>query len=93
MKLDLTNPLSAWTTKALPTADPSSTLNSLISGAFILIGIIAVITLIVGGLQFMLANGDSVKIKRSRQAILYAIIGLVVAVSAYSIMDFVLNSL
>ncbi len=92
MKFNFINLLSKWTVD-IPKSTPDSTLNSLISGVFILVGIIAVMTLIVGGLQFMLANGDANKIKRSRQAILYAIIGLVVAVSAYSIMEFVLNHL
>lgn len=57
----------------------------------IAIGIISVIVIIVGGIRFTTSNGDSAKIKSAKDTILYAIVGLVVAVLAFPIATFVLD--
>jgi hypothetical protein len=53
----------------------------------------SVIVIIIAGLQYMLATGDSAKINNAKNAILYALIGLVIAVLAQSIILFVLRRL
>jgi len=55
------------------------------------IGIISVIVIIVGGIRFTTSNGNAEQIKSAKNTILYAIIGLVVAVLAFPIATFVLN--
>jgi hypothetical protein len=44
------------------------------------IGIAAVIVIIIAGIQYMVSTGDSTKVNNAKNAILYAIVGLVVAV-------------
>lgn len=56
-------------------------------------GVAAVIIIIVGGLYMMLANGDSAKIANGRNAVIYAIVGLIVIVVAQSIITLVVNRL
>jgi hypothetical protein len=58
-----------------------------------IVGVVAVIVIIIGGLQYMLAAGDSAKINNAKNAILYALIGLVVAVIAQFIILFVIGAL
>lgn len=55
------------------------------------IGVISVIMIIVGGIFYTLSGGDASKIKRAKDTVLYSVIGLVVALLAYAIVNFVLN--
>lgn len=61
--------------------------------ALYVIGAVSVLMLIWGGLRYIISGGDSKKITDAKNTILYAIIGLVIAVFAYAIIRFVLNTL
>lgn len=54
-----------------------------------LIGAISVIMIVIGGIKYTLSNGDSSQITSAKNTILYAVIGLVVALLAYAIVNFV----
>jgi hypothetical protein len=58
-----------------------------------LIGSISIIMIIIGGLRFVLANGDSKQAGEARNTILYAVIGIVVAISALAIVTFVTSNI
>lgn len=60
---------------------------------FFIIGIAAVIVLIIGGLRYVFSSGDEKGVTAAKNTILYAIVGLVVAVLAFSIVNFVLGGL
>lgn len=55
------------------------------------LGAIAVIVIVIGGIRYATSNGDSGQIKSAKDTILYAVVGLVVALLAYAIVRFVLN--
>jgi hypothetical protein len=55
-------------------------------------GIAAVIMIIVGGLRYITSGGDSSKIAGAKNAILYAIVGLVVVALAQFVVRFVLDN-
>lgn len=55
------------------------------------IGVISVIMIIVGGIRYTVSNGDSSKITQAKNTVLYAVIGLVVALLAYAIVNFVVD--
>ena len=57
-----------------------------------LIGAVSVIMLIVGGLRYVLSNGDSSAVTSAKNTILYAVIGIIVALLAYAIVNFVVGS-
>ena len=57
-----------------------------------ILGAIAVIMIIIGGVRYTTSNGDSSAIKGAKDTILYAVIGLVVAILAYAIVNFVLGA-
>lgn len=52
---------------------------------------IAVIMIIIGGIRYTTSNGDANSTKGAKDTILYAVIGLVVAILAYAIVTFVLD--
>lgn len=58
---------------------------------FFVIGVIAVIVIIVSGIKYMTADGDSSKIKSAKDTLFYAVIGLVVSIMAYAIVIFIVN--
>ena len=55
--------------------------------------VIAVIIIVIAGLTMVLSSGDSGKIKESRDAIIYAAVGLVVIALARTIVGFVATRL
>jgi H+/Cl- antiporter ClcA len=62
---------------------------TIISILLFAIGSIAVIMIIVGGIRYTLSNGDASQIKSAKDTILYAVIGLIVSLLAYAIVNFV----
>lgn len=56
-----------------------------------ILGIVAVVVLIIGGIGYMTSSGDSTKVKRARDTILYAIIGLVICALAFGIVNFAVS--
>lgn len=57
------------------------------------VGVISVIMLIVGGIKYATSAGDSNKVTSAKNTIMYAIIGLAVAVLAFAIVGFVTETL
>ena len=57
-----------------------------------ILGAIAVIMIIIGGIRYTTSNGDSSSIQGAKNTILYAVVGLVVAILAYAIVNFVIDA-
>lgn len=58
-----------------------------------IIGIASTIIVIYGGLKYILANGDANSVDNAKNTILYALIGVVVAVVSRGIILFVINNI
>lgn len=58
-----------------------------------IVGIIAVIMLIIGGIKYVVSGGDAKKVTDAKNTVLYAIIGLVIAFLAFAIVNFVISAL
>ena len=58
-----------------------------------IVGIIAVIMLILGGVKYLTSGGDSKKVTDAKNTVLYAIIGLVVCFLSFAIVNFVISAL
>lgn len=56
-----------------------------------IVGIAAVVMIMVGGFKYITSQGDSNSINSAKNTVLYAIIGLVVALFAQLIVRFVIN--
>ena len=57
-----------------------------------IVGAVAVIMIVIGGLRYVTSGGNSSSISAAKNTILYAVIGLIVALLAYAVINFVLNS-
>jgi hypothetical protein len=69
------------------------TIASIIKILFFIVGIVAVVMIIIGGFRYITSNGDSSQIASAKNTIIYALVGLVVAVMAQAIVAFVFNKL
>ena len=94
-----TDPLNAGT----ECAQGAGTANSLFGAGGIfqtitnillfLIGAIAVIMLIIGGVRYVISGGDQAQVTSAKNTILYAIVGIVVAFLAFAAVNFVTTQL
>ena len=58
-----------------------------------IVGVIAVVMLIIGGVKYLISGGDAKKVTDAKNTILYDIIGLVIAFLAFAIVNFVISAL
>jgi hypothetical protein len=56
------------------------------------IGAVSVIMIIIGGLRYVVSGGDSSNVSAAKNTILYAIVGLIVALLSYAVINFVLTN-
>ena len=54
------------------------------------VGFIAVAMIVLGGINFATSQGDTSKVTKARNTILYGVVGLIMAILAFSIVNFVL---
>lgn len=57
------------------------------------VGIISVIMIIIGGFRYTTSGGDAGQTKSARDTIIYAVAGLVIAIMAFAIVNFVLQKI
>ena len=55
-------------------------------------GFLAIGMIIYGGFMLLTAQGDPARIKRGKDVVLYSVIGLILVMLAYAIVNFVMNS-
>ena len=54
---------------------------------------VCVVVIIIGGVNYMTSSGDAAKVKKAKDTILYGIIGLVICVLAFAIVNFVISNI
>ena len=82
-----TSPVCASTSDT----DVNNIVKTVVNTLIYILGAIAVIMVVVGGIRYTTSNGDASGIKSAKDTILYAIIGIIVALLAYTIVNFVLG--
>lgn len=73
--------------------DLMNTLQVVINVIVGVIGFIAVAMIIMGGISFATSQGDSSKVAKARNTIIYGVVGLVIAMLAFAIVNFVLSNI
>ncbi len=58
-----------------------------------ILGAVSVLVIIISGIYYVISLGDSSAIAKAKNTLLYAVIGLIVALLAYAIVNFVLGGL
>lgn len=57
-----------------------------------IIGAISVIMLIIGGIRYVVSGGEQAAVTSAKNTILYSIVGIIVAIVAYAVVNFVITS-
>jgi glucan phosphoethanolaminetransferase (alkaline phosphatase superfamily) len=68
-------------------------IKSIINIILVFAGILAVLMIVIGGIRYITSDGDSSRASQAKNTILYAIIGLIVAILSYAIVNFVLTNI
>ncbi len=76
--------------KASGTDNATSMIKIVVNTLLFILGIISVIMIIIGGLRYTTSGGDSSATKAAKDTILYAVIGLVVAMLSFTIVNYVI---
>lgn len=70
----------------------SGTIKTVMSIVFGTLGAIAVLIIVIAALQYVISAGDPQRINKAKNTIIYAVIGLIVAVLSYAIVEFVFRT-
>lgn len=57
-----------------------------------IVGAIAVIMIVIGGLRYVISGGDATQVQAAKNTILYALVGIIIAILAYAAVNFVIGS-
>lgn len=77
---------------AAPT-DLKITVKNVINTLLYAVGIASVIMIIYGGIMYVISAGDSGKITKAKSILIYAVVGLVISILSYAIVQFVVDNL
>ena len=80
-----------------PPGDKQNTLvdnvTNIINGIIAVLGLVCVVVMIIGGVNYMISSGDAAKVKKAKDTILYGLIGLVVCVLSFALVNFVIKNI
>lgn len=72
--------------------DVGTLIKTIVNVLLFILGALAVIMIVIGGIKYTVSNGDSSAVTSAKNTIFYAVIGLVVALMAYAIVNFVVKN-
>ena len=73
--------------------DANSLVKNIVNIILWVVGIMSVIMMVWGGIKYTTSAGDSNKVSSAKNTIIYAVIGLIVSIMAYAIVNFVINQI
>lgn len=71
--------------------DAGPLIKTLVNVLLFLAGAIAVIMIIWGGITYITSTGDSGRVQKAKNTIMYSVIGLVLALVAFAIVNFIID--
>ena len=72
--------------------DLGKAIKAVVNMLLFLLGAVAVVMIVIGGVKYTTSNGDASAVTSAKNTILYSVIGLVVAIMAYAIVNFVIDA-
>lgn len=69
----------------------SANIQNMIQVVIVIMGAIALLVIVIAGLRYILSQGDPQKVAQAKNAIIYAVIGLIIVMFAQVIVAFVVN--
>ena len=75
----------------IPDLSANVVVQNVLNIAYFLMAIIAVIVIIVSGITYATSAGNAASVTKAKNQILYAVIGIIVVITAYAITNFILS--
>lgn len=72
-------------------AEAGNLVTTIVNILLFVVGIVAVIMIIIGGLMYVVSGGDAGSVTKAKNTILYSVIGLLIAILAYAIVNWVVG--
>lgn len=72
--------------------DLMGTLTTIINVIVGVVGFVAVAMIVLGGISYATSQGDAAKAKKAQNTIIYSVVGLLISLLAFAIVNFVLTS-
>ena len=91
--LNLANPTTGACDRATADSGFKGIITVIINVLTVVVGAVSVVMIIIGGFRYVVSNGDSNSMAGAKNTILYAVVGLIVALLAQLIVSFVLTKL
>ena len=82
---------AAQTSDMSTAVNPDDVVEKVVNIILFVLGVLAVIMIIFGGFRYVTSGGDSNKLTSAKNTILYSVIGLIVALFAYAIVNWVVK--
>ena len=57
------------------------------------LGLVCVVVMLIGGVNYMTSSGDTGKVQKAKDTILYGLIGLIVCVLSFALVNFVIANI
>jgi hypothetical protein len=70
-----------------------ATIKTVLQIIFVTLGALCVLMIVIAGIRYMTAAGEPAKVTQAKNTILYSLIGLVIAASAWAIVDLAIKTL
>ncbi len=71
----------------LPQTSLDTGLKSGLTAVYTIVGALSVVFILVGAVQYVISGGDPASTKRAKETVMYAIIGLLVSLLAFGIVN------
>jgi len=71
--------------------NPGSFVANLVNTLLFIVGAVSVVMIIIGGILYVVSQGDSSNITKAKNTIVFAVVGLIVSFLAYAIVNWVLG--
>lgn len=72
--------------------DIQSPIKAIVNTLLYVLGAVSVVVIIIAGILYTTSSGDAAAVTKAKNTLLYAVVGLVVAVLAFAIVNYVLAS-
>ncbi|MCL2869196.1 pilin [Candidatus Saccharibacteria bacterium] len=68
-------------------------ITGVINAVLFIVGILSVVMIIYGGIRYATSAGEAKRVTDAKNTIMYAIVGLIVSILAYAIVNFVIGNI
>jgi ABC-type bacteriocin/lantibiotic exporter with double-glycine peptidase domain len=69
----------------------SNVVGVIVNSLLFIVAAVSVVVIIIAGIMYTTSGGDSALVAKAKNTLLYAVVGLVVAIMAYAIVNFVIT--